>query len=86
VIIPCGVPAIVSDELFNQVQERMEKNKRAPSRTRAEDEYLCTYNYKDRTETISLADIEAALGSDLGGGCPPCQPIALQCVDAVFAT
>ena len=31
---------------------------------------IITYNYKDGTETISLADIEAAVGSDLGGSVP----------------
>ena len=36
-----------------------------------DDKLICTYNYKDGTETIPLADIEAALGSDLGGGAPP---------------
>ena len=42
VIIPGGVPAIVSDELFNRVQERKDKNKRAPARAKADDEYLLT--------------------------------------------
>ena len=36
-----------------------------------DDKIIFTYNYKDGTETISLADIEAALGSDLGDGSPP---------------
>ena len=36
-----------------------------------DDKLVITYNYKDGTETIPLADIEAALGSDLSGGCPP---------------
>jgi len=42
VIIPDGVPAIISEELFNRVQERKAKNKRAPARTRADEEYLLT--------------------------------------------
>ena len=42
VVIPGGVPAIVSEELFNRVQERKAKNKRAPSRAKAEVEYLLT--------------------------------------------
>ena len=42
VIIPGGVPAIISDELFNRVQERKDKNKRAPARAKADDEYLLT--------------------------------------------
>ena len=35
-----------------------------------DDRLVITYNHKDGTETISLADIEAALGSDFAGGCP----------------
>ena len=36
------------------------------------DDYLVlNYNYSDQTETISLADIEAALGSDLSGDSEP---------------
>lgn len=35
-----GVPAIVSKELFEKVPRRMEKNKKAPARFKAEDEYL----------------------------------------------
>ena len=42
VVVPGGMPAIVSEELFNRVQERKQKNKRAPSRTKAVAEYLLT--------------------------------------------
>ena len=37
-----GIPAIVPEELFEQVQERMKKTKKAPARFKAEDEYLLT--------------------------------------------
>jgi len=40
VVIPGGIPAIIPDELFNRVQQRMEKNKRAPARSKAADEFL----------------------------------------------
>ena len=40
--IPDGVPAIVPDELFERVQERLVKNKKAPARHKAEDDYLLT--------------------------------------------
>ena len=40
VVIPGGVPTIVPEELFNKVQARLEKNRRAPARTKAEEEYL----------------------------------------------
>ena len=42
VIIPGGVPAIVSEELFERVQVRKNKNKRAPARSKADEEYLLT--------------------------------------------
>lgn len=41
-VIPGGVPAIVPEELFQKVQERLEKNKQAPARAKAEAEYLLT--------------------------------------------
>lgn len=36
------IPAIVPKELFEQVQERRQKNKKAPARHKAEDDYLLT--------------------------------------------
>jgi len=40
IIIPGGVPALVSEDTFNRVRERKVKNKRAPSRAKADEEYL----------------------------------------------
>ena len=40
--IPDGVPAIVPQELFDRVQIRREKNKRAPAAAKAEDKFLLT--------------------------------------------
>lgn len=40
VVIPGGVPAIIPEELFAAVQERVQANKRAPARTKAEVDYL----------------------------------------------
>lgn len=37
-----GVPPIVPVELFERVQERMQKNRKAPARFKAEDKYLLT--------------------------------------------
>ena len=37
-----GMPRIVSDDLFAKVAERLLKNKKAPARTRAAEEYLLT--------------------------------------------
>ena len=43
VVIPGGVPAIVPEDLFYRVQQRMEKNKRAPAHMKAkESEFLLT--------------------------------------------
>ena len=41
-IIPNGIPAIIDEALFGRVQLRMEANKKAPARKKAEDEYLLT--------------------------------------------
>ena len=41
-VFPGGVPAIVPDDLFERVQERLAKNKKAPARHKAEDDYLLT--------------------------------------------
>ena len=40
VVIPGGVPAIIPEELFEAVQERVQANKLAPARTKAEVDYL----------------------------------------------
>ena len=42
IVIPNGIPAIVPEELFERVQEKIEKNKKAPARHKAEDDYLLT--------------------------------------------
>ena len=40
IVIPNGIPRIISQELFDRVQERRETNKKAPARHKAEEEYL----------------------------------------------
>ena len=42
VTIPGGIPAIVPQDLFDRVQAKMEKNKRAPAISKAEETYLLT--------------------------------------------
>lgn len=42
VVQPDGIPAIIPEELFDRVQERMTANKKAPAKHKAEDEYLLT--------------------------------------------
>ena len=42
VVIPNGVPAIIEQELFDKVQRRLEQNKKAPAKHKAEDDYLLT--------------------------------------------
>ena len=42
VIVPDGIPAIVPQDLFDRVQEKLAKNKKAPARHKAEDDYVLT--------------------------------------------
>lgn len=42
IVQPSGIPAIIPEDLFNRVQERMAANKKAPAKHKAEDEYLLT--------------------------------------------
>lgn len=42
VVVEGGVPAIVEQDIFERVQKRMEKNRRAPGRATAHEEYLLT--------------------------------------------
>jgi DNA invertase Pin-like site-specific DNA recombinase len=42
VVIPEGIPAIVPLELFDRVQQKMKKNRKAPARHKAKDDYLLT--------------------------------------------
>lgn len=41
-VLPGAIPAIVPKDLFDRVQEKMAKNKKAPARHKAEDDYLLT--------------------------------------------
>ena len=42
VVVPDGIPAIVPQDLFDRVQEKLAKNKKTPARHKAEDDYLLT--------------------------------------------
>ena len=42
IVVPNGIPALVPADLFARVQEQMKKNKKAPARHKAEDDYLLT--------------------------------------------
>ena len=42
IVIPDGIPAIVPLDLFERVQEKLAKNKKAPARAKAEENYLLT--------------------------------------------
>ena len=42
VVVPDAVPLIIPLELFEDVQEKIAKNKKAPARRKAEDDYLLT--------------------------------------------
>lgn len=41
-IIPDAIPPIVSEELFNRVQEIMARDQKAPAMRKAEDDYILT--------------------------------------------
>ena len=42
IVVPDGIPAIVPLDLFERVQEKLEKNKKAPARGKADEAYLLT--------------------------------------------
>lgn len=42
VVVPGGMPAIIDEDLFERVQKRMQKNKKAPATAKAKEEYLLT--------------------------------------------
>lgn len=42
IVLENAIPPIIPKDLFERVQMRVEKNKRAPARTKADDEYLLT--------------------------------------------
>ena len=42
IVVPDVIPAIVPQDLFDLVQEKLAKNKKAPARHKAEDDYLLT--------------------------------------------
>ena len=42
IVVPDGIPAIVPQDLFDRVQEKLAKNRKAPARHKAEDDYLLT--------------------------------------------
>jgi DNA invertase Pin-like site-specific DNA recombinase len=42
IVVPDGIPAIIPKDLFDRVQGKLEKNKKAPARHKAEDDYLLT--------------------------------------------
>jgi len=42
VVIPGGLPAIVTQDIFDRVQARLEKNKQAPAMAKASDKFLLT--------------------------------------------
>lgn len=44
VTVPNIIPPLVSEDVFERVQQRLAKNKKAPARHKAEDDYLLTLN------------------------------------------
>ncbi len=42
VVVPGGVPAIVSEDVFKMAQDRLERNRRAPASYKSDDRYILT--------------------------------------------
>ena len=42
VVVPDGMPAIIGKDIFERVSQRMEANKKAPAKAKADEEYLLT--------------------------------------------
>jgi hypothetical protein len=42
IVIPNGIPAIITEELFDRVQTKMATNKKAPAKHKSDDEYFLT--------------------------------------------
>ena len=42
IVVPNGIPIIIPQDLFERVQQRLAKNRKAPARHKAEDDYLLT--------------------------------------------
>ncbi|MCI8524521.1 MAG: hypothetical protein HFF17_01050 [Oscillospiraceae bacterium] len=42
IVIPNGISTIVPQDLFDRVQNKLAKNRKAPARHKAEDDYLLT--------------------------------------------
>ncbi len=42
IVVPNGIPTIIPQDLFDRVQQRLAKNRKAPARHKAEDDYLLT--------------------------------------------
>ena len=42
VVVPNGMPAIIGKDIFERVSQRMEANKKAPAKAKADEEYLLT--------------------------------------------
>ena len=56
-VIPNAYPAVVSQELFDRAQERLERNKRAPAAAKAKVDYLLTtILYCGKCETFMVGE------------------------------
>ena len=42
IVVPNGIPALIPQDLFDRVQERLAKNQQAPARAKADEAYLLT--------------------------------------------
>ena len=56
IVVPDVIPVIVPKDLFDRVQKRLDKNKRAPACGKADEEYL----HPGRGEMLDQTDLWAA--------------------------
>ena len=60
IIIPKGIPAIIDEDLFERVQQRMAFNKKAPAKAKATEEYLLTTKLGCKRKAVRKHWIERA--------------------------
>ena len=65
IVVPDGIPAIVPKDLFDRVQQKIEKNKKAPARGKAGEEYiLSTKLYCGKCMTFMVGESGTSRSKD----------------------
>ena len=72
IVVPDGIPAIVPQDLFDRVQEKLAKNKKAPARHKAEDDYLlpnCSAAIAEPTSAARAAPATRGMSTTTTSAC-----------------